>query len=252
MSGKYRKRILVTRPLTGEQISYANGLGLEPLVAPALRVEFPDNRDKILKKIDRHPDAFWVFTSQNGVEALNRIQESEFKIRDIPDVYAVGEKTGRVLSKQGIQAKIPEQQDASGLALLIIKDIKKENRPIVHWCGNQSRPELKKRLEQAGIELINLEVYETFLNEIKLPDEPIEAILFYSPSAVEAFRLSDGFKRKLPELFAIGNTTGEALSLESGKNVQIPSKPSTESLLKLVANILETDKNSRVPLRRGK
>jgi uroporphyrinogen-III synthase len=251
MSGKYRKHILVTRPLTEEQVSYAQVLGLEPLVVPALKVEFLLSSDKILKKIDRHPDTIWVFTSKNAVEALNRIQESEVRMRDIPEVYAVGEKTGEALSKLGIEAKIPQQQDASGLVVLIENHYKTDKPAVIHWCGNRTRPELKKGLKEAGFEFISLEVYETQLKEIKLPDEPIEAILFYSPSAVEAFRLSDGFKRELPELFAIGNTTGEALSLESGKHVYIPEEPATETLLKLVANILETDKNSRVPLRRG-
>lgn len=250
MSGKNRKYILVTRPLTEEQISYAQALGLEPLIFPALRVEFPLSFDRILKKIDRYPDAIWVFTSQNAAEALNRIQESGVRIRNIPEVYTVGKKTAETLSKLEVEAKVPEQQDATGLTLLIEKEYKSKKPVVIHWSGNRTRPELKKNLKEAGFEFISLEVYETQLKEIKLPDKPIEAFLFYSPSAVEAFRLSDGFKKELPELFAIGNTTGEALSLESGNHVHIAEEPATEKLLNLVAEILQTNVNLKVPLRR--
>ena len=126
------------------------------------------------------------------------------------------------------------------------------NKPdIIHWCGNRRRDELGDQLKEAGFRYFDFEVYQTELNNIRIPEVKTDAILFYSPSAVEAFRRSGGFDRNLPELIAIGSTTGEALSLESGKHVHIPSEPSTEALLELAAEILGTKANSKVPLRRG-
>ena len=272
---KTLKNILVTRSLSEEQLEYARRLGLNPLVAPALRVEFPRNWDKVMRKLDQHPGALWVFTSRNAVEALGKIQKSEFRIQSFPEVYAVGRKTAEALQELSIEAVYPEQQDAVGLAKLI-KDRynqghynKTESLPskstgstfphtgqssnpvILHWCGNRRRDELGRELKEAGFEYIDLEVYQTELNTIPLPDEKPDGILFFSPSAVEAFRQSNGFKGSLPELFAIGNTTGESLSLESGKYVHIPAEPSTEKLLKLVAEILQTNVSIKVPLRRG-
>jgi len=236
--------ILVTRPLSSEQIEYAGSLGLVPVIAPALRVEFPADPDRLLKKLDKTPDVPWVFTSKNGVEGFRRIQQSKFRIRNIPKTYAVGDKTAGALKELGISAHVPDEQHASGLAKVIIK--KEEIIPagndkpkIIHWCGNRSRPELKEELAAAGIDLIPLEVYATYLNELKLPEKPIDAILFYSPSAVEAFRHSGGFKTVLPELFAIGKTTAEALSMEADRHVHIPSVPSTERMLELVAGVLK-------------
>ncbi len=291
MTRTTHKNILVTRPLSEEQVEYARRLGLNPLVAPALRVEFPRNWNKVLKKLDQYPEAAWVFTSRNGVEALGRILDKggvqqhpgsrEYGLQNIPDVYAVGKKTADALEELGVEALFPEQQDAAGLAKLIIGRYNKDrfnqsetlqsksagsestgteaeaefphpeqaSRPVfpraglslrsicIHWCGNRRRDELGRELKEAGFEYVDLEVYQTELNAIPLPDEMPDAILFFSPSAVEAFRKSDGFKRPLPELFAIGNTTGEALSLESGQNVHIPAEPSTEALLELIAEI---------------
>jgi uroporphyrinogen-III synthase len=244
-------RIFVTRSLTEDQVLYAKALGLDPVIEPALRVEFPDVSDKLLKKLDRYQHAVWVFTSQKSVEVLKRIQNSAYRIQEIPVIYAVGDKTGEALSEIGIDARVPDQKDANGLARLIKQDFISEKPAVLHWCGNRRREELGDQLKIAGFRYIDIEVYRTELNNIRIPDEKLDAILFYSPSAVEAFRESGGFDIELPELFAIGNTTGEALSLESGKHVHIPNEPSTEALLELVADILGSEGKSKVPLRRG-
>ena len=119
------------------------------------------------------------------------------------------------------------------------------NRPLlIHWAGSMSRQELGEGLNQAGIRLMKIEVYETRLLPMNLQEEPCDAILFYSPSAVEAFRRSGGFNNPLPELFAIGDTTAEVLSLESGEHVHIPPRASSEDLLELVASVLNTGSQS--------
>ena len=82
-----------------------------------------------------------------------------------------------------------------------------------------------------------------------IPEKPYSAMLFYSPSAVQAYRKSGGFqKQPLPELFAIGPTTAEELSIESGKHVHISPEPDTEVFLRFVAQILS---ENEVPPRRG-
>jgi len=168
----------------------------------------------------------------------------------------VGDKTAAALKELGIKAQVPAGQHASGLAKVIIKEEEiipagNDKPKLIHWCGNRSRPELTEELAAAGMDLLPLEVYATYLNELKLPEKPTDAILFYSPSAVEAFRHSGGFKAVLPELFAIGNTTAEALSMEADRHVHIPSVPSTERMLELVAAVLkpaysEENKRKRV------
>jgi len=236
--------ILVTRELASRQISYAHQLGLNPVIFPAIRIEFADDWKQVSRKLNRFSDAVWAFTSRNGVKGLDRFQQSIRRPADshqnVPGIFAVGEKTAEALEEMGLNARIPARQDATGLAELIIQSSGQSGfDSVIHWCGNRSRKELKKKLSDAEINLTELEVYRTELNKMELPDVLTEAILFYSPSSVEAFRKSGGFNRNLPELFAIGNTTGEALSLESGKNVHIPANPSTEFLLNLVAEVLK-------------
>ncbi len=265
--GNTLRTILVTRPLSDDQINLARSLELEPVVVPALRIGFPPADTSRLKKLEDRENTVWAFTSRNGVEGWIRVKE--FVTLPAPQqVYAVGEKTAEFLNDSGvINVRVPERQDAVGLAGLIARDYevdeagslqndatrqeegdnpegKKEEsarKPsVIHWCGNLSRPELKQHLEVSGIGYIGMEVYRTELETMELPDRKFDAILFYSPSAVEAFRQSGGFKKQLPPLFAIGETTGEALSLESGGDVHIPAVPSTEELLKLAARVLQS------------
>ncbi|MEX0770008.1 MAG: uroporphyrinogen-III synthase [Balneolaceae bacterium] len=248
--------ILVTRELTNRQIQFARELNLNPIIQPAIRIVFQEpGKKNLLKILERKVESAWVFTSRNGVKGYDRIQHSiRREMGDMIEypsrIYAVGDKTAEALDDAGLEARTPDRQDATGLAELLIREsggaglkdpVNRTFETVVHWCGSRSRKELKQRISKAGLNFVELEVYRTELNEMDFPENLGEAILFYSPSAVEAFRQSGGFNRSLPELFAIGNTTGEILSLESGKNVHIPSSPSTENLLKLVADILSVN-----------
>jgi uroporphyrinogen-III synthase len=57
---------------------------------------------------------------------------------------------------------------------------------------------------------------------------------------VQAFRQSGGFRQlsELTGLFAIGPTTAEELSIESGQHVHVSPKPDTDIFLRFVSRIL--------------
>ncbi|MEX2585504.1 MAG: uroporphyrinogen-III synthase, partial [Balneolaceae bacterium] len=182
----------------------------------------------------------WVFTSQNGVHGFSRSVRPEGYNATPEQVYAVGDSTAEAVREEtGCTPRVPDRQDAVWLARLMLDDLGSgEGVTVIHWCGNRRRPELEDLLREAKVLYVPVEVYLTELNRMSFPDREVEAVLFYSPSAVEAFRNSNGFSRKLPDLFAIGQTTAEQLSMESGGNVHVPARPSTESLLQLVAGVL--------------
>ena len=272
--------ILVTRELDDSQVALARRLGLNPIILPAIRASFPGPGEELQLLAESYASQYastpWVFTSKNGVKGYVGLESGPEPVAGLirklkekhPVVYAVGHKTADALMACGLKARVPGEQNAIGLAGLVIEDLGAADehagptdgagehpgtRPggrsagdghtVIHWCGNRSREELGTLLEEAGIRLVRQVVYHTHLNELVLPDAPVDAILFFSPSAVQAFRRSIGFQRDLPELFAVGSTTAETLSLESGKNVHIPAEPSTESLLELTADILNSRKN---------
>lgn len=233
-----KHNILVTRPLSGQQIEYARVMGLQPIIEPALEFIFPEYWDDVLKTINEHPQSEWVFTSTNGVKALEQLMRSGLQVRPNTKLFAVGSKTQEALQELGLEAKIPYTQDAKHLARLIADEGKVES--VLYFHGNLSRNELADGLKDEGVDVVELEVYKTIINEVYLPEEPISAVLFYSPSAVEGFAKGQGFEdaEELPVLYAIGPTTAQALEKASGRPVQVADEPATETLLRNVSNYL--------------
>lgn len=233
---QHKRNILLTRPLSGQQLEYARILGLEPIIEPALEFKFPEYWDGVLKVINEHSKSDWVFTSANGVKALERLMKSGLQVRPEVQLFAVGSKTKEALESLGLDAQVPRIQDGAHLAELIIEEGKIDS--VIYFHGNLSRDEITGKLQEENIEVMEVEVYETIISPVSLPDTPVEAILFYSPSAVEGFKQGQGFDGELPVLFAIGPTTAEALRQETNQSIEVADTPDTKVLLKTVADHL--------------
>lgn len=195
-----KHNILVTRPLSGQQIEYARILGLNPIIKPALEFEFPEYWDDVLRVINEHPKSEWVFTSTNGVKALEQLLRKGLQVRPETKLFAVGSKTREALQQLGLDAEIPATQDAKHLAELIIEEGKVDS--VIYFHGNLSRDDLTDGLTDEGIEVVEQEVYKTIINPVFMSEEPVSAVLFYSPSAVEGFSRGTGFDevKNLPVL----------------------------------------------------
>ena len=239
---------MVTRELTDEQHSLARDLGLDPFSEPAISIEYRSNWLSVQSAVEKANPAIFAFTSQNGVKAFDQFRQAGVTFPDDSPIYAVGGKTADALHEIGFEnVSIPKHQDGVGLAHLIINDVLKtpglKNVTVLHFCGDKRRDELRHYLTESEIDIKDIVVYATKLNQMKLPSEPVNGILFYSPSSVQAFRQSGGFQKynNQPELFAIGPTTAEELSIESGRHVHISPEPDTEVFLRFVARVLREE-----------
>ncbi|MCC5914158.1 MAG: uroporphyrinogen-III synthase [Balneolaceae bacterium] len=235
------RNILMTRELTDEQIALAEELGLRVRIEPAIEIRFRDDWLSVQGAFRNVSNVIYAFTSQNGVKGFERFRKAGVDFPKGP-VYAVGGRTAEALREIGLPALWPERQDGVGLAETIISDIEElyggDDVTIFHFCGNRRRDELRQILSQSDITVMDLVVYSTELKMMKLDGEP-DAVLFYSPSAVQAYRNSGGFQKgRKPELFAIGDTTARELSIESGRHVHVSPEPDTEVFLRYVANVL--------------
>lgn len=235
--------ILITRPLSEKQRSFAANLGLNVIEEPALTIEFRNNWQSVQAGLEKVNKPIFAFTSKNGVKGFDRFRKAGIELPADPLVYAVGAKTAGALEQIGLKATYPDQQNGVGLAKKIVQDLQEKpdvtEFEVLHFCGNRRREEFRHFLSESDIPVKDIVVYQTKLNQMNLPDKQVEAILFYSPSSVQAFRQSGGFRMEnLPELVAIGSTTAQELSIESGKHVHISPKPSTKVLLNFTAQIL--------------
>ena len=236
---------MVTRPLTKEQVQFAEELNLSVTVEPAIEIRYREVWDELNTLFKKHQNVLFAFTSQSGVEAFRRFNETSGNLSSVngQHAYAVGEKTAEALVRIGFVPIVPDQHDGTGLAKKIRDDFSVNpdsvNPTVLHFCGDKRRDEFRQFLEGSGIEVRDVVVYKTILKSMNLDLSGIEAVLFYSPSAVHAFRNSGGFRAgSLPELFAIGPTTGQELSIESGKHVHISPEANTKTFLSYVSQIL--------------
>ena len=240
------RNILLTRELSDQQLELAESLGLSVSVKPAISILFRSDWLSVQKAMEEPERFVFAFTSQNGVEGFCRFRKAGVEIPDGISVYAVGGKTADALAEAGFDnVKTPDQQDGVGLAHRVLSDFLRnpelKNTAVLHFCGDRRRDEFRQYLAESEIAVKDIVVYSTQLNEMDLRDglNKYDAILFYSPSAVQAFRDSGGFTgNNLPELFAIGNTTAEDLSIESGKHVHISPEADTGVFLEYVARVL--------------
>lgn len=235
--------ILVTRELSEEQLKLCKQLGLNAIVEPAIRIRNRVDWQPVYDLIKSNRKYVLAFTSQSGVKAYQEYLQTGNDSTTPLKIYAVGEKTADAITTLGLNPIIPEQQNGVGLAQKISSDFLSDTNLyeaiVLHFCGNRRRDEFRQFLEDSEINVRDVVVYETILEQMNLKNLSVDGILFYSPSAVQAFRDSGGFKSELnSELFAIGHTTGEELSIESGKHVHISPEPKSERFLSYVAQIL--------------
>jgi len=166
-------------------------------------------------------------------------------------VYAVGEKTASELNSLECEPLLPVQADGTGLAKKITEDLLSGSftgKPgVLHLCGNRRRNEFRQFLEGSGIEVRDVVVYQTRLLKMLFGSQVKDALLFFSPSAIESFRKSGGFEHpahQSAELFAIGQTTGEELSVETGRTVHVSPAPNCEQFLRFTAQILSSQRSN--------
>ena len=245
MSGSSDVNVLVTRQLSTDQLKLGKESGLSIDIEPAIHISYRQDWLSVQTTFDKTDPAILVFTSQNAVKAIDQYKKAGLDLPGNFTVYTVGDKTKDALVRAGFRGiKTPEKQNGTALAHLVIDDILKtpelKNVSVLHLCGDKRRDELRHFLSESNIRVQDIVVYQTELNQLDLGNlGSYEGILFYSPSAVQAFRNSGGFRSdSLPELFAIGPTTGEELSIESGQHVHISPKPDTEIFLPFVARVL--------------
>ncbi len=166
---------------------------------------------------------FAVFTSMNAVEAVaSRVGKVDWK------VFCIGYATRKLVEKYFGKETIVGTADNAGM--LAEKIVAREGIQEVHFfCGNQRRDELPAILKSGGITVHELVVYETIEISQDL-DKQYDGILFFSPSAVHSF-----FKSNTPgkssTLFAIGDTTAEAIRSYSANLIVTANSPGKAQLV---------------------
>jgi len=136
------------------------------------------------KKIDLSNYQALVFTSKNGVEAIDRIDKSW---RKIPS-FSIGKGTSKEIRKKGGNLVFTASSSyGDDFAEEIVPLLK--NKRVLFLRAKEVTSSLNKILKDNGVRLDEEIVYETVCNECDKLSSPPEnsVIIFSSPSTVRCF-----------------------------------------------------------------
>lgn len=196
----FGRRILVTRSRSqaSELVDRIEELGGEPYEFPVIETIMPEGEEKLgpirkaFAEIERYD---WVFfTSVNGVEYFFRhLDEQGLDIRALyrARIAAVGPATIEALRVRGIRSEAPpETFDAEGM-IEAYGDKLLSGQRVLLPRGDLARSWLPQALGERGLEVTELDTYETVLTgeddeELLdlLQDGKVHAITFTSSSTV--------------------------------------------------------------------
>ena len=163
-----------------------------------------------------------IFTSQNAFKS--------FLLNDAADgfkdskIFCVGGKTKQFIESKGYNV-FANADYAEDLAEIIITNHAAES--FTFFSGSIRRETLPQALNKAGVNYVEVGVYETVITPQKI-NAQLNGILFFSPSAIESYLLENSITAET--CFCIGTTTADALTGIT-QNIVIANKPSVENVI---------------------
>ena len=173
-------------------------------------------------------DATVVFTSGNAVEAVSK--KLQYK-KPNWKIYCIGNTTKDLVEKLvGKESIVAIANNAAELAEKIIAN--KLDKEVYFFCGDKKRDELPALLQENNIAVNEIEVYTTTILH-HIIQKQYDAILFFSPSAMEGFFTKNDIDERTI-LFAIGNTTANEIKKFSKNEIVVNDKPGKKELIEKV------------------
>ena len=192
----FGKRVAITR--TGEQSdAFARALlgrGAQPLFAPTIGIDVPDDRNTAENAIDALSSFAWlVFTSQNGVAAFFAAlsaRNADARAIGKAKVAAIGESTAERLRGYGVRADLVAGTSiGEEVARAVIEQSRTGDRVLV-YRAQAARDVLPQMLEDAGLVATVVAAYKTVVPndpEFKSKIDRADVLTFTSASTVAGF-----------------------------------------------------------------
>lgn len=231
---KARHKVLSTKKLESSLVKKAEANGIEVIEQEAIRVKpilSKEKWDEISSVLEKRLD-FAVFTSSNAVVAVKKYLNEYVNHRPQQwKIFCLSGKTKEALAKnEDLFGTI--EATASSAAELAKRIIENGSTELVFFCGDRRREELPIILQEAGVHVQEVVVYEVEETPV-VATEDFEAILFFSPSAVQSFFSLNQLQKDVV-CFAIGQTTANSIANFVGNRVIVSELPSQERMLSLV------------------
>ncbi|CAG4948116.1 unnamed protein product [Colias eurytheme] len=209
------------------------------------------NLQELSEKLQQNDYDGIILTSPRAIEAVSKCwSPSKFVIWNSKRVYTVGEASSRKIKQMlGLDALGETSGSAENLAKVMSAENAASSK-FLYPCGNLRSEILPNVLQEAGISVDALTVYETKENE-HLRESLIDlnnninpcCMVFFSPSGCEyIYRQLQTFSNKLSVLphFAIGNSTAHKIENLGVEIAGVAAKPKAESVIESVQHYFRT------------
>ena len=192
----FGKRLLLTRPAEQSEEFAARALarGIEPILAPTIEIEAPEDPTPANDAIEGLDGYAWVlFTSRNGVDAcFARLHAPGRDARAFGHarVAAIGAKTAERLAEYGVRADlVPKTYVAEELAVELLHRARPASR-ILLYRAHDARDVLPSVLAAEGMQVDDVAAYRTrFAHDPHFAEKAARAemIAFTSASTVRGY-----------------------------------------------------------------
>ncbi|MES2431061.1 MAG: uroporphyrinogen-III synthase [Bacteroidota bacterium] len=229
MSDSKNISMISTSILPGDVIAYAADNGITITDIPFIDVTLT-NDGAVIEEIKElgQKNITAIFTSLNGINAVI----NHLTAKPNWQVYCMdGVSKPAAIKFFGETALAGTASNAAQLGERVIENNKASS--VVFFCGNKRLADLPVTLHKAGIELKEIEVYNTVKTPHIIEDKSYNAIAFFSPSAVESFFEVNEMPADVT-IFTVGQTTANKINEHCNNKVVISIKPGKENLVKTV------------------
>jgi uroporphyrinogen-III synthase len=248
------KRVVVTRaPEQSEALVKAlEEQGAVAIVVPMVAFAPPEDLgplDEALREVGRYD---WLFlTSQNALRALQergeslgiRLAEAAGKVK----IAAVGPATAKAAEQGGLQMEyIAVKHHGTAMAQELAERVR--GKSVLLPRSNRANEELVEKLKELGARVKEVVAYKTVAPKEEstaraqqMLNEGVDAVLFFSPSAVHHLQEIVG-PEKLQELAkralfaAIGPVTEKALQTAKVERVAMARDTSVGAVIEILEN----------------
>jgi uroporphyrinogen-III synthase len=247
------KRVVVTRAVEQSEglIKELERRGASAIVLPMVAFGPPDDVAALDAAIRRMPAFDWVFlTSQNALRViLERCESLKLHLREAfsgVKVAAVGPTTAEAVAKAGLDVSyVASKHEGVALAEELAKEVRYKR--VLLPRSDRANPALVEKLKGLGAEVTEVCAYKTVkpeqgdLEKAAVLEQRIDALVFFSPSAVHHLRELLGSENFLElsrrSVFAaIGPVTEEALRKAKVERVLLAGDTSVGAILDTLAN----------------
>jgi len=247
------RRVVVTRPRDqSDQLrKQLEQLGARVILFPTIKIVPARDASLLEAALEGIRQYDWLlFASRNADEAVALATKADVsEVLSEVRIAVVGMATVRRLTDLGLEANfVPAQFNMATLCSELIQRANVDGQRFLYPCGDLADAEGPQPLRDAGAIVDAIEAYRTIPDESadtealrrSLAADEIDAIVFASPSAVQAFFNRISSHRVSPRigLVSIGPKTTQALEKATRNRVTEARKSEVEGLVEATSRAI--------------